>query len=64
MASGFELCPRAIAVSYTHLVAEQIYYSSSLFEHVPAEEHDLYNLYGAVTLISYPVVFILSLIHI
>ena len=44
------------------VVAEQIYYSSSLFEHVPAEEHDLYNLYGAVTLISYPVVFIICML--
>lgn len=44
------------------VVDEQIYYSAGLLDIVPAEEHDRYNLYGAVTLISYPVVFIVCML--
>ena len=41
------------------VVGEQMAYSTSLFELVPEEEHALYNLYGRITLLSYPVVSIL-----
>ena len=44
------------------VVDEQIYYSAGLLDIVPAEEHDRYNLYGAVTLLSYPVVFIVCML--
>ena len=44
------------------VVGEQMAYSTSLFELVPEEEHARYNLYGRITLLSYPVVSILSIL--
>ena len=44
------------------VVGEQMAYSTSLFELVPEEEYARYTLYGRITLLSYPVVSILSIL--
>ena len=44
------------------VVGEQMAYSTSLFELVPEEEYARYTLYGRITLLSYPVVSVLSIL--